>query len=371
MMLASILDESERRLAAIRNAMQGRVDVLLIYSKAWKPEYIHYGANYRILGRDACMVLPLEGEPCLILSEPWDERRARLESWVRDVRSAPSDLMSQAGRLARRAGKRIGLVGVEILSRTQTGELTKALDGAGFSNELALLDRVALVKTKWEVEILRKSASFADDGFQAELEALRPGISEFELVAEIEYAMRSRGSDDNFQMIGVGRDLTGMNVPRENRVQPGDFVLSEITPMIGCITYAAQLCRTVKVGAATDLEKEKYGMLVEALDASLDLIRPGVPACEVARKQNQIIGAGGYARYCGPPYMRSRGHNFGLGHLELEEENQMPFQANMVMVVHPNQFIPETGYLACGETILVTEAGCERLNRLPAKLYEI
>jgi Xaa-Pro aminopeptidase len=99
-------------------------------------------------------------------------------------------------------------------------------------------------------------------------------------------------------------------------------------------------------------------------------MRPGVKAQDIARKQNEIIGAAGYEKYCGPPYMRTRGHNFGLGQIDLTDDNTLELQPNMVMVVHPNQFLPETGYLACGETILVTETGIERLNQTPTKLFE-
>ena len=46
----------------------------------------------------------------------------------------------------------------------------------------------------------------------------------------------------------------------------------------------------------------------------------------------------------------------------LDEESREIFRAGQVLVVHPNQFVSEVGYLACGETVLVTESGCERLT---------
>jgi len=61
------------------------------------------------------------------------------------------------------------------------------------------------------------------------------------------------------------------------------------------------------------LLQEKYHLLIEAHEESLRAIRPGVRISEVARIQNEKISKAGYEEYCKPPYMRSRGHGFGLG----------------------------------------------------------
>jgi Xaa-Pro dipeptidase len=364
-------EEPERRYAPIRTAMRAEgLDALVVYSPQWKPDAVHYLSNYRLLGDDACVVLPLAGEPALFIREAWDSPRALTEGWVRSVAVEPERMLAAAGETARASGKRIGVVGLQLLSHPNRQELLAAAGGAECRDAFHLLDRVARTKTPWEIELLRRCGKLADEGFRAELAAIRPGISEYELSAEIEYAMAARGADEDFQMIGIGRKLASMNVPSEVRLKPGDLVLSEITPFIGCLSYATQLCRTVKAGAAEPLEQEKYGLLVRALEESLAIMRPGVRAKAVAQKQNAIIGAAGYEPYCRPPYMRSRGHNFGLGQIELAVDNELELEANMVMVVHPNQFIPEIGYLACGETILITDSGIERLNQLPAKLYE-
>jgi Xaa-Pro aminopeptidase len=57
-----------------------------------------------------------------------------------------------------------------------------------------------------------------------------------------------------------------------------------------------------------------------------------------------------------------------LGTIELSHDNELVLEPNMVMVVHPNQMIPEIGYFACGDTIITTEDGSfERLSKVPAK----
>ena len=200
---------------------------------------------------------------------------------------------------------------------------------------------------------------------------MRLGISEYEMVAEIEHAMRRGGADDNFQMIGMGVNLPSMNLATDNTLKMGDLVETEITPMIGSITYATQLCRTVKMGLASDLEREKFQLLCEALEYALSKMKAGIMAKDPCIWQNEVIGGAGYEKYCHPPYMRSRGHSFGLGAIDLNEDNELILESGMTMVVHPNQTIPEIGYLVLGDTIIVKENGIERLNTSPAKLFEI
>jgi len=364
--------EPEWRLGRIRKLMaEAKLDVLVIYSCQWKVEFIHYAANFRVFGDDAVMVLPLSGDPSLYISQPWDISRASEESWVQRIIVAPQNMMELAGKEAAKHGHNIGVVGDTIMPNYHYYSLEKTLDGKTISGQYNLLDKAALIKSGWEQDILRKCAKLADKGFSAELACMRVGISEYEMIAEIEYAMRNGGADDDFQMIGMGVNLPSMNLATDNTLKAGDLVETEITPMIGSITYATQLCRTVKMGQATELELEKYQLLCGALEYALSKMRAGIMAKDPCIWQNEVIGGAGYEKYCHPPYMRSRGHSFGLGAIDLNEDNELVLEPGMTMVVHPNQAIPEVGYLVLGDTIIIKDNGIERLNTSPAKLFEI
>lgn len=364
-------NEPEFRLSRIRRMMEERdLDAMVFYSCQWKIEVIHYVANFRVLGRDACMVLPRDGAPTLFISQFWDLERARQESWVENIQVCSTNITEKAGLCAASYGKHIGIAGMEHMSAEAYKLLLHALSGKTVTNEYAALDELAKVKTPWEVEIMRECAKLADKAYLAEMAALRVGVSEFELIAELEHAMKCGGADENFQMIGMGTNLPSMNRAKENYLKMGDFVLTEITPIIGCITYATQLCRTVKMGEATPLEREKHKLLRDALEYALSKTKAGVRAKDIAIWQNEVIGAAGYEKYCHPPFMRSRGHNFGLGLIDLGETNEEVLQENTILVVHPNQKIPEIGYLVCGLTVRITKDGVERLSDLSTEMFE-
>ena len=364
-------DEGSKRLERVKKGMENRgVDVLMAYSAQWKLETVHYLSNYRLLGVSACVVLSADADPVLYISSGGDYKRAAATSWIRDIRVFDGEDITGALSYAKSHGRRRAVAGLEILSAGQYESVLRNL-GEGIDNGAAVIDDAARIKSEWEIGLLEEGGRLADMGFLAEMASIRRGLKEYELAADIDYAMRAAGADDNFQMLAAGKRLSCMHVPREQRVESGDLIISEITPMKFCVTYAVQLCRTAKLGRATGVERDKYMLLAEALEESLSLIRPGVSAGEIAKAQNRIIASQGYGEYCRPPFMRSRGHNFGLGQFELTEDNDMELKAGMAMVVHPNQFLPETGYLACGESVVVSGSGARRLSSLPTRLYEV
>jgi Xaa-Pro aminopeptidase len=119
--------------------------------------------------------------------------------------------------------------------------------------------------------------------------------------------------------------------------------------------------------------KEKYDMLLDALKKSQEQIKPGIPASAMSIAMNKVISDAGYEKYCKPPYMRARGHGFSLGSISpgatIDNNTKQNFQKNQLVVVHPNQYLPETGYLACGESVLVNDTGFERVSETDTKLY--
>jgi Xaa-Pro aminopeptidase len=343
---------------------------LLVFANQLKTANLHYVANYTLLGSRACCYLPPAGSPVLLISEPWDLNRAQEESPIKDVRVLGRDWPQELAVLCGSRNAPIGLAGREVMGRQDLQILEAAL-GRETVSASRLMEDLADIKSPYEQALIRASSEMADAGFLRAMEVMRSGLPDYELVAEIDYAMRRMGATDNFQMLAVGKQNTGMLLPVGKKVERGDLILFEITPANGSETYSAQLCRTVIFGESPDaLLQEKYGMLRQALEESLSVIRPGVMIGEVARIQNKIIEAAGYGEYCQPPFMRARGHGFGLGRIEIDEDSPLKFAAGMSLVVHPNQYLPETGYLALGEHIIVTENGIERLTKTESRIYE-
>jgi Xaa-Pro dipeptidase len=69
--------------------------------------------------------------------------------------------------------------------------------------------------------------------------------------------------------------------------------------------------------------------------------------------------------------MRVRGHGLGITSDrpgDIVEDNERVLENGMVFVMHPNQYIPESGYLMCGEPVVVTQTGARSLSARQAEL---
>ena len=358
---------------AVEALRQRSLDGLIIYSSGTSSilhaSYLHYFSECKPLGPHNAALVSKVGDVALLVEPPWDSVRNSRISWIREVRGSADftrdllDIMRQF-----KITGSVGLVGsgeitIDIYSAVEHEARIVSADG--------IIEEIAREKTQEELESVKRIAKIADLGFNAFLEHSRAGIREYELVAEMEYAMRSAGADDIFILLSSGEHNYEMHEPTDRRLRQGDIVIGEITPI--CEGQFIQLCRTVVLGKPSPLVVEKYDMLLAAFHESLRTVRPGSPAAVLSQAMNKVISDAGYAKYCYPPYMRARGHGFGVGSIApgavIDDDSKVDLQENQVIVVHPNQYLPETGYLACGETVRVTQDGMERLSETETRLY--
>ncbi len=354
---------------------QKGLDGLIVYSNGAanivRPNYLHYFSGCKPLGPRNAAVVSKSGDVLLLVTPLIDAERSSSKSWIRDVRGASMPLFVTD---LKKAIKELGISG--SIGVAGSGEMTtEVYDGLKKVVKVVpadeIIPEIAREKTDAETESARKAGRAADAGYKAFVEYARPGITEYELLAEMELAMRSAGADDNFNLLSSGNHNLAMHSATDRRLMEGDIVIAEISPVVN--GQVLQICRTIVLGKASPLLIEKYEMLVRALKESLAVIKPGVPASAMAIAMNKVIGEAGYAKYCQPPYMRARGHGMGVGSIApggvIDDETGARFEKGQVVVVHPNQYLPETGYLACGETVLVTDDGIERLEESLTRLY--
>jgi len=346
---------------------------LLIYSRGTtfvlRPSYLHYFSGVRPVGKNTAAVVSRDGKAVLLVEPAWDACRLRSNTWITDVRGTSRFLEDLPALLeALKITGTLGVMGSEEMGVELYGAVSRRarIEEAG-----DIVEDLAGEKTERELRVIRETGKIADVGFKAFLKNARAGIREYELLAEIECAMRSAGADDIFILLSSGSHNQAMHAPSDRRLAPGDIVIGEITPARE--GQFIQLCRTVVLGEPPPVLKEKYAILLEGLKQSMTEIRSGNPASLLSKAMNRVIGDAGYAKYCYPPFMRARGHGFGVGSIApgavIDDNTPVDLKRHQVVIAHPNQYFPETGYLACGETVLVTDMGPERLSETETKLY--
>ncbi len=231
---------------------------------------------------------------------------------------------------------------------------------------------VAARKTDHELESARGAAEIAEKTYDYMLEIAEPGMKECYLAAELKNFSRSMGADDNFMMFHAEGHPLAVQPSGERKLEKGDLILAEMTP-----SYRgrfSQICRTACVGEPTGEQQEKYNLVVGAMMSGIGRAKAGVPMKEICLGVDEVLCGNGYAEYCAPPYMNRRGHGLGIastapGNVSLN--NEAVLEDGMFFVVHPNQYIPEVGYLLCGEPIVVRDGGADVLTRNRAALDAI
>lgn len=325
--------------------------------------------DYRVIG-PAVLLVPASGPLNLILSPAWDATRAREQIKAADVTAVDeSALANTVAQAARGMTGPLAVVGREVMPLAFARELSAAL-GAEPADGGDVVRVTAPTRTAVELSRIEVAAGIADLGFRRLMEVARVGMTEYELAAEVDAAMQAEGSEDNFGLMSAGPHNIAIRAVTDRRLEQGDVIVGEITP---CYRgYFAQLCRTFILGEPTALQREKYDLLLRAQQAGFAAAKPGLPSAGIAKAVNEVIGAAGYAEYCRQPYMRTRGHGLGLGGVvpyDVTEDSSPLLEPDMTMVIHPNQYIPETGYMMLGDTVVIEAAGPRLLTQTPHRLF--
>jgi len=326
-------------------------------------------SGVRPIGESA-VVLDRDGSSTLIVTPAWDGARAAALSST-DHTVATDDLVAaleSAVRthrldLSRTLSVGLSLLGEALFVRIASvlGTLPKAAD------ELAR--DLARVRTAEELQAAQRAAWIAERGYERLLEYARPGLREFELAAELYCFMKKLGAEDNFLLMSASQHNLAVRAAGERILDVGDIILAEITP---CYRgQFVQICRTTVIGAPRPPLREKFALLQDAMREGLAAGHAGARVADVTRAINGVFQKAGYGDYCRPPYMRVRGHGLGITSDrpgDIVDRNERVLENGMVFVMHPNQYIPESGYLMCGETVVVSDEGARSLSARPAEL---
>ncbi|MFL5646826.1 MAG: M24 family metallopeptidase [Chloroflexota bacterium] len=138
------------------------------------------------------------------------------------------------------------------------------------------------VKSKDEITLLNIACSMVDGAYQLLAEQLKPGVRESELVANVTHYLFDLGSEhvDNINAVSGERCSPHPHVFSDRIIRPGDQAFFDIIHTF--IGYKTCYYRTFVVGKGTDAQRDAYKRAREWIDASIELMRPGVTTDQVA-----------------------------------------------------------------------------------------
>lgn len=233
------------------------------------------------------------------------------------------------------------------------------------------VDALRQVKTQEELESLAKAEAVGDAAFSDILKMIRPGMTELEVAAELEYSMKKHGAQglsfDTIIASGLNSSMPHA-VPGSRRLEKGDFVTMDF----GCVIdgYCSDMTRTIVLGRADEKQKEIYSTVLRAQTEALAALKAGVRGSEADAVARTIIREAGY----GDCFGHGLGHSVGLYiHEEprLSPTDETVLEENMVVTVEPGIYVPGFGGVRIEDMVAVTADGHRNLAHSPKELIEL
>ncbi|MFQ5761651.1 MAG: M24 family metallopeptidase [Candidatus Bathyarchaeia archaeon] len=228
-----------------------------------------------------------------------------------------------------------------------------------------LLWQLRVLKTGFELGLMKKAAELASLGARKAVEEARTGVKEYELAAEAEYAMRKHGAQGfAFETIVASgpRSAWPHGACGDRRLRKGDSVVMDLGATFK--GYRSDITRTVFVGQASGTQRKLYRTVLSARRAALKKIKANVAATNVDASARRVIEAAGLGRF----FVHGTGHGIGIDvheppRLSFNSKEKLP--ANAVVTVEPGVYIPDKLGVRIEDMVLVTDEGFSMLTDCP------
>lgn len=231
-----------------------------------------------------------------------------------------------------------------------------------------LIEKIRLIKTPEEINIIKVACEIADAAFSHILTYIQPGVTELEVSNELEFFMRKQGAtSSSFDTIVASGKNSALphGVASTKVIEKGDFVTLDFGAYYN--GYVSDMTRTIAVGEPSDKLKEIYDIVLQAQLLGVEKIGPGMTCKEADAIVRNFIDEKGYGKAFG----HSTGHGIGLEIHEspaLSTRSNVVLEQNMVVTVEPGIYLPGIGGVRIEDDVVITESGTETLTKSPKEL---
>ncbi len=349
----------EDRLHRVQTALAERgVDWLLLGPSA--DLFYLTGFDAHVSERLNLLMVPRSGDPSLVV--PLLEAPnvgaagdlARVVSWAdheSPMGSVASVVTGDTGRVA---------VGNHLYSAFLL-RLQDTLGASAWIEAGPIMRDLRMAKDAVEIELLEIAGRANDVAWEAFLQAgPLSGLTERQALQRLVDLTLAEGVSSCWGICASGPNAAAPHYSTGDRViQPGDSVIFDWGGPVG--GYYSDVTRTVHVGEPDEEFRKVYEVVLEANQATLDAVRPGLACQELDRTARRVITDAGY----GEAFIHRVGHGLGLEvHEEpyLVEGNDLPLAEGMVFSDEPGIYLEGRFGVRIEDAVVCTGEGGRRLN---------
>lgn len=379
-MLPFSLKEYKGRLERTKVSMleQG-IEVLLITN----PANMNYLSGYDgwSFYVDQMLVVIIDEDQPIWIGRKMDAKAAEATTWVykENIIPYPEDhvhsdskhpmdfiakILTQIGQSKRKIGVEMGSFYFSALAYEK---LKTNLPNAQFSNVTLLVNYVRIIKSEKEIEYIKRAAKIAEIGMSTAVASIQEGVRECDVAANI-YKDLISGTQEYggdypsiVPLLPAGKNTSTPHLTWTDRKYVNNEMV--IIELAGCHQrYHSPLARTVSIGAPTTQALDTSKILVEGLNAALDVVKPGATCEDIERAWNAVISKHGISKESRIGY--SMGLNYppdwGEHTASIRKGDLTILQPNMTFHLIPGLWFEDYG-IEISESFRVTETGYEVL----------
>ena len=262
--------------------------------------------------------------------------------------------------------KRLGIEG-HMMSVSTYKMLEEGLENVKLVCLEGIVEKQRQIKDSSEIDSIRKACEISVEALKRTEPSIKPGISEIELTAALEYNLKICGAENlSFDTIVLSGRRTSLlhGKPGEKKLETGDFVLFDFGALYN--GYHADISRTFVLGKPGEEQLELYSNIQQAQMNAVKSIKSGISGIVPDDKVREVIPEK-YISF----YYPGMGHGVGLDiHEEpfIKQGTESRIEKNMVLTIEPGIYIPKKYGIRIEDTLLVTDDSFEILTDFPREL---
>jgi Xaa-Pro aminopeptidase len=218
------LPEAEfvQRIERLKCAMRAEnLDAVLVYGDAFQSGDLAYLTHFFPYADTGVLIMPINAPPRLVTTHayrniPW----FNTITWIRDI--VCSDVIDRecADYLTAINGpiRKVGLVPAQALPCAVAAAIRERTS-CELTDFTAVYESLRIVKSERELGFIEKAAAIATESFEDLAKAIHPGMSGYDVAAELEWAVRRRGAQDLLCFIRPDASPAGLTWPDAKRIQ--------------------------------------------------------------------------------------------------------------------------------------------------------
>jgi Xaa-Pro aminopeptidase len=283
------------------------------------------------------------------------------------------DAEAVCDELKRRGYRRIGLVGASAMAHRFVSHVEERLSGAvEITDETEFIDRVKAVKSREEIELIKKTAEMQDVVFGKVLSRIEPGMRDAEVAALAQYEGQMLGSEQGI-FLGMSARLGEPAFFAQRHFQGHTFSrqhhISLLVENNGVGGFYTELSRTIVLGKASQELIDGFEIVKAAQQHTLQKLRPRTPCREIAFAHNEFMKQKGV-----PAESRVYSHSQGYDLVErplIRSDETMNIEQGMNMSVHPSYATSSMYAHICDNYLVEADGVSECLHKTAKQIFEL